>query len=141
MSSIQIARLIISFSWLYHGIFPKLVHIAPLEKLMTSSLGLSNELSYFVTKSAGVGEVIFGLLFFGLYRSKVIVLLNIIGLTCLLFFVALMQPQLLIEAFNPVTTNIALIGFSFIILHELKNETHKNNPLYRHSDSKNKEGL
>jgi hypothetical protein len=122
LSSIQIARFIISFSWLYHGIFPKLVHIAPLEKLMTSSLGLSNELSYFVTKSAGVGEVIFGILFFVYYRSKAIVLLNIIGLTGLLGFVAVMQPHLLIEAFNPVTTNIALIGFSFILLFELNNE-------------------
>ncbi len=123
MSSIQIARYIISFSWLYHGIFPKLIHIAPLEKLMTASLGLSNELSYFVTKSAGVGEVIFGILFFVFYRNKFIVSLNIIGLTGLLGFVALMQPQLLIEAFNPVTTNIALIAFSFILLLELKSES------------------
>ena len=123
MSSIQIARFIISFSWLYHGIFPKLIHIAPLEKVMTASLGLSNELSYLVTKSAGVGEVIFGLLFFVLYRAKAIVLLNIIGLTGLLFFVALMQPHLLIEAFNPVTTNIALIGFSFILLLEIHNKS------------------
>jgi hypothetical protein len=119
VSSIQICRLIISFSWLYHGIFPKLVHIAPLEKLMTASLGLSNDLSYLVTKSAGVSEVIFGVLFFMLYRSKIIVLLNIIGLTGLLIFVALMQPHLLIEAFNPVTTNIALIGFSVILLNEI----------------------
>ena len=118
MSSIQIARYIISFSWLYHGIFPKLIHIAPLEKMMTASLGFSNELSYVITKSAGVGEVLFGLLFFVLYRSKVIILLNIIGLAGLLFFVALLQPQLLIEAFNPVTTNIALIAFSFILLNE-----------------------
>ena len=123
LSSIQIARYIISFSWLYHGIFPKLIHIAPLEKLMTASLGLSNELSYLVTKSAGVGEVIFGILFFVFYRNKCIVLLNVIGLTGLLGFVALMQPHLLVEAFNPVTTNIALIGFSLILLLELKNES------------------
>jgi len=89
---------------------------------MTASIGLSAELSYLVTKSAGVGEVIFGLLFFVLYRSKTIVLLNIIGLTALLGFVALMQPQVLIEAFNPVTTNIALIVFSFILLAESKND-------------------
>jgi len=127
LSSIQIARFIISFSWLYHGIFPKLVHIAPLEKLMTSSLGLSNELSYIVTKSAGIGEVVFGVFFFVLYRNKVIILLNIIGLTGLLTFVALLQPYLLIEAFNPVTTNIALIGFSFILLVELKNESNVEN--------------
>lgn len=123
MSSLQIARFIISFSWLYHGIFPKLVHIAPLEKAMTESIGLSNELSYLVTKSAGVGEVLFGILFFVLYRSKVIILLNITGLTGLLGFVAVMQPHLLIEAFNPVTTNIALIGFSLILLVELNGES------------------
>lgn len=122
MSSIQIARFIISFSWLYHGIFPKLVHIAPLEKTMTASIGLSNELSYLVTKSAGVGEVIFGVLFFLFYRNKAMVLLNILGLTGLLIFVAVLQPHLLIEAFNPVTTNISLIGFSFILLYELKSE-------------------
>ena len=119
MSSLQIARFIISFSWLYHGIFPKLVHIAPLEKAMTASIGLSNELSYLVTKSAGVGEVIFGVLFFIFYRNKTIIYLNIIGLAGLLCFVAILQPQLLIEAFNPVTTNIALIGFSLILLVEL----------------------
>jgi len=123
LSSIQIARFIISFSWLYHGLFPKLVHIAPLEKLITASLGLSNELSYLVTKSAGVSEIIFGLLFFAFYRNKIIVLLNIIALTGLLGFVAIFQPQLLIEAFNPVTTNIALIGFSLIILMELKKDS------------------
>jgi len=118
MLSIQIARYIISFSWLYHGIFPKLVHIAPLEKMMTASFGLSDELSYVVTKSAGVGEVIFGVLFFVLYRNKSIILLNIFGLVGLLGFVAFLQPQLLIEAFNPVTTNIALIGFSLILFNE-----------------------
>lgn len=122
MSSLQIARFIISFSWLYHGIFPKLVHIAPLEKTMTASIGLSDELSYLVTKSAGVGEVIFGVIFFIFYRNKAIVYLNIIGLSGLLCFVALLQPHLLIEAFNPVTTNIALIGFSLILLVETKVE-------------------
>jgi len=92
---------------------------------MTASIGLSNELSYLVTKSAGVGEVIFGVLFFIFYRNKAIVLLNIIGLSGLLCFVAILQPQLLIEAFNPVTTNIALIGFSLILLVELKDELKK----------------
>ena len=38
-----------------------------------------------------------------------------------------MQPHLLIEAFNPVTTNIALIGFSFILLLEIKNKAKNEN--------------
>lgn len=118
MSSIQIARYIVSFSWLYHGIFPKLVHIAPLEKLMTASIGLSDELSYFVTKSAGIGEVIFGIVIFIFYKNKAIILLNIAGLLGLLVFVGILQPQLLIEAFNPVTTNITIIGLSLVLLNE-----------------------
>lgn len=120
MSSLHIARAIIAFSWIYHGLFPKLIHIAPLEKLMTASIGLSNELSYAVTKAAGVGEVIFGILLFIFYKNKALILLNIFGLVALLGFVAILQPQLLIEAFNPVTTNLTLIGLSVIVLVELQ---------------------
>jgi hypothetical protein len=122
LSSLQIARYIIAFSWLYHGIFPKLVHIAPLEKVITASFGLSNEVSYLVTKSAGIGEVIFGIVFFIFYRNNIVVLVNIISLCGLLGFVAIFQPQLLVEAFNPVTTNIALIALSLVLLIELKAE-------------------
>lgn len=122
MSSIHIARFIIAFSWLYHGIFPKLIEVASLEKVITASFGFSDEISYLVTKSAGVGEVIFGLLFFVFYRNRTLVLLNIAALSGLLLFVALFQPQILIEAFNPVTTNITLIGLSVVLLRELKKE-------------------
>ncbi|MFC0116464.1 DoxX-like family protein [Pseudoalteromonas xiamenensis] len=120
MSSVQIARFIVSFSWLYHGIFPKLIHVAPLEKLMTSSIGFSEDLSYFITKSAGVGEVLFGVVLFIFYYYKPLIILNIIGLGFLLMFVVVLQPQLLVEAFNPVTTNIPIIGLSFVLLSNTK---------------------
>lgn len=122
MSSIQIARFIVSFSWLYHGIAPKLIQIAPLEKLMTASLGFSEDMSYYITKSAGVGELLFGLLLFFFYRSKPLLILNILALIGLLLFVAVMQPQLLFEAFNPVTTNLGIIGLSMVLLNDLKND-------------------
>jgi len=125
MSTIQIARYIISFSWLYHGIFPKLMHIAPLEKLMTASMGFSEEMSYVITKSAGIGEVIFGVLLFIFYRHRALIVMNILGLLGLLLFVALFQPQLLVEAFNPVTTNLTLIGLSFILLQQSKASEHR----------------
>ncbi|MEH6448120.1 MAG: DoxX-like family protein [Oleispira sp.] len=120
MPLIQVARYIIGFSWLYHGIFPKLIHIAPLEKALTASLGFSDDVSYLITKSAGLGEIIFGTLFIIFYRNKNVVLLNILALSGLLVFVAVLQPQLLIEAFNPVTTNIPLIGLSLILLDKVK---------------------
>jgi hypothetical protein len=120
MDVIQVARLIISFSWIYHGLVPKLIWVAPLEKEITASLGLSEELSLWVTKSAGVAETLFGMLFFFLYKNKLINQLNIIGLTGLLSFVAIFNTHLLAEAFNPVTTNLPLIGLSVVLMLSLR---------------------
>lgn len=89
---------------------------------MTASLGFSEDMSYYITKSAGVGELLFGLLLFFFYRSKPLVILNILALIGLLLFVAVMQPQLLFEAFNPVTTNLGIIGLSMVLLNDLKND-------------------
>lgn len=116
----QICRYIIGLSWIYHGIFPKLLHIAPVEKVMTASIGFSAQISYFITKFAGVGEVIWGLVFLVFYRNRTVALFNIAGLSGLLLFVIVMQPQFLIGAFNPVTTNIPLIGLSLILLQQQK---------------------
>ena len=121
VSLTQVARYIIGFSWLYHGIFPKLVHVAPLEKALTASIGFSEQTSYFITKAAGIGEVVFGIIFLIFYKNRNIVLLNITALSGLLLFVAVLQPQLLIEAFNPVTTNIPLIGLSLVLLNKSDN--------------------
>lgn len=116
----QIVRFILGLSWIYHGLFPKLVHIAPIERQMTASLGFSTEVSDFITRFAGVSEIGFGIALIIFYRVRAMIWLNIIALVSLLSFVVLLQPQLLIEAFNPVTTNIPLIGLSFILLNNLK---------------------
>ncbi|MBU2972423.1 DoxX-like family protein [Pseudoalteromonas sp. C2R02] len=125
MSAIQISRFLLSFNWIYHGLFPKLIHIAPLEKAMTASMGFADETSYLITKLAGVGEIIFGLVIFFFYQSRFILLSNIIALIGLLLFVAFLQPHLLIEAFNPVTTNISMIGFSLILFSNIKQINNK----------------
>ena len=120
MTTVQMARYMITFVWLYHGIFPKLVHVAPLEQLMTGSIGFSDDISYLITKAAGIGEVIFGLLFFVFYKTKLMNILNILALAFLLLSVVMLQPQLLIEAFNPVTTILPIMVFSFVLLNEIK---------------------
>jgi hypothetical protein len=120
LTSIQIARYALTFSWLYHGIFPKLLYVAPYEKLLIDSFGFSEQVSFFITKSAGVGEVIFGGILFIFYRIKSIILLNIIALFGLIIFVAVLQPQLLVEAFNPVTTNLMMIALSVMLFKELQ---------------------
>lgn len=127
MTSIQIARYALTFSWLYHGIFPKLLYVAPYEKLLIDSFGFSEQVSYFITKSAGVSEVIFGGVIFIFYRIKSIILLNIFALFGLIIFVAVLQPQLLVEAFNPVTTNIMMIALSVMLFNELQAEEQQDN--------------
>lgn len=113
---VQLARYTIGLTWIYHGIFPKLLHIAPLEQLMTGSLGFTDDISYLVTKVAGIAEVLFGIVFICFYRIKAVQLLNIASLVGLLAFAAIMTPFILVEAFNPVTTNIPLIVMSFYLL-------------------------
>jgi uncharacterized membrane protein YphA (DoxX/SURF4 family) len=114
--SIQVARYILGFSWIYHGLFPKLIAVAPLEKALTATIGLSDHASYLVTISAGVLEVFFGILIIVFYQNSRIILANIVTLVVLCIFVAIQMPGLLIEAFNPVTTNLALIGLSYVLL-------------------------
>lgn len=113
---VQLARYVIGLTWIYHGIFPKLLQIAPLEQAMTGSLGFSDEITYLLVKTAGVAEVIFGLVFICCYRLKVVQLLNIIGLTGLLLFAAIMTPFVLLEAFNPITTNVPLVVLGYYLL-------------------------
>ena len=69
MLATQLARYMISFSWLYHGFFPKLFHVAPLEKIMTANFGFAEDISLRITQTAGVAEILFGIVFFYLLSS------------------------------------------------------------------------
>ena len=113
---VQVARFTLGFSWIYHGLFPKIFKVAPIEKELTAAMGLSEEISYIVTKSAGVLEVVFGLLILVFYKNTNFIWFNIFALVSLCGYVAIMMPVLLIEAFNPVTTNFSLIALSYILL-------------------------
>lgn len=114
--SIQIARFVLGFSWVYHGLFPKLLTVAPLEQAITATAGFSDEISYLITKAAGVGEILFGIAVIVFYRYKPILVVNIVALLGLCLYVAVKLPNLLIEAFNPVTTNGALIALAYVLI-------------------------
>ena len=92
ITTLQIARYSIAFSWLYHGLAPKLIHIAPHEKLMSDSLGFDPEFTYLFIKAAGMAEVVWAIIFFYAYRVAAILWLNIVALTGLLLAVAVLQP-------------------------------------------------
>jgi hypothetical protein len=115
MDLVQIARYVIGLTWIYHGLFPKLLRIAPLEWTMTSSMGFSEEITYLLSKVAGVAEILFGAVFIGFYKIKAVQLFNLIALFSLLVFAAVMTPMILIEAFNPLTTNIPLMVLGYYL--------------------------
>jgi len=115
-NSIQLLRFLLGFSWIYHGFFPKLWAVAPLEQQITATLGFSVEVSNLITKFAGVSEIIFGVVLIVMYKNRTVLLLSIFSLFFLCLFVAVQIPVILIEAFNPVTTNFALIGLSYVLL-------------------------
>ena len=116
LNPIQIARYALGLSWLYQGFFPKLWTIAPLERQLTATMGFSIPLSDLITRGAGVGEMTFGMLLIVFYKVKTIHLLNIMALVGLLLYVLFMMPTLLIEAFNPVTTNLTMIALSLVLI-------------------------
>lgn len=115
-SAVHFSRYVLGFCWIYQGFFPKLFVVAPLEKVLTAAMGFSPSISNLITRSAGVGEIIFGVLLIVFYTNKVIHSLNIAALLGLLIYVAIMVPALLVEAFNPVTTNLTMIALSVVIL-------------------------
>ena len=120
LSIVQLSRFTIGLMWIYQGVFPKLIHIAPLELQMSSSLGFTEQVTYWFIKVAGVSEVIFGVFFIIFYKVSYAHILNMLALLGLLLFAAVQTPALLTGAFNPVTTNIPLLVLSYYLFKQVK---------------------
>lgn len=123
--SIQVARYVLGLSWVYQGFFPKVLSIAPLERALTATMGFSVAISELITQVAGVGEMIFGLLLIVFYRQKWLFQLSFFGLLGLLLYVAFKMPILLVEAFNPVTTNATMMALSYLLWHSTDSAKNK----------------
>lgn len=113
--SIQVARYVLGLSWVYQGFFPKLFSIAPLERALTATMGFSVAMSDLITQVAGVGEITFGLLLIVFYKQKWVFQLSFFSLLGLLLYVVFNMPALLLEAFNPVTTNATMMALSYLL--------------------------
>jgi len=116
----QIARWFIGFIWIYHGIATKLITIAPIEYYLSSQFGFGEQGTFWFIKLCGVGELTFGIVFLIFYRSRVMVYANIFAMASLMVMVVFLDYRYLVEGFNPVTTNIPVIGLSLILLNELE---------------------
>lgn len=115
MGSAAIARLALGVVFLYHGLVPKLLFLSPDEVRMIEAHHWSLS-TLRIAQASGATEVALGLAILLLRRSRWPLWLAAVALLALLVDVALFVPELLLGAFNPVTTNIAALALCLIAL-------------------------
>lgn len=112
----KISRLSIVFIWLYHGLVPKIIFRSS-QELELINRGLDNpENPYIFLYLSGVGEIVAGLIVLLLWEKKWPIQATIVAMTILLIGAFVTWPQSTVEAFNPVTLNVAVIALCFVNL-------------------------
>jgi hypothetical protein len=100
-----LARGSLAFMFAYHGLVPKLIALSPGEQLLLRAHGLEG--AAWLSQAAGAAELVWAAVLLFLPRLYWPLPLTALILLGLLVDVAAMQPSMLIDAFNPVTLNVA----------------------------------
>ena len=104
----------VAFVWIYHGLVPKLVFRHVDELSMTRALHIEFMDTITTLSVIGWGEIAFGLFVLITWRTRQVLLLNMLIMAGALVHVAFTSPHFLIASFNPVTLNLLMIALSFI---------------------------
>ncbi|WP_394170976.1 DoxX-like family protein [Saccharospirillum alexandrii] len=112
--SYAVCRVTIAVVWLYQGLVPKLLYMHEDELAMSMAAGFSHSEAVNVATIGGVLEVGMAVMVLIFWRQRWPLYLTAIAMLGLLFFVILVQPTLLVAAFNPVTTNITVLALSIV---------------------------
>lgn len=115
MTNAAIARIALGIIFIYHGLVPKILFLSETEVRMIQAHGLSFPVEA-VALVAGIAEIVLGLALLVLQKATWPVALATAALCVLLVDTAIFSPGLLVQAFNPVSTNIAGIALCFIVL-------------------------
>ena len=121
MQSSTLARLGLSFLFIYQGLVPKLIfldktelyinqqhlELLPIQNLLTPEL---------MAQLAGISEILLGILIISFPRKNWPVWLAFIALAVLLLDIMVVVPELLSGAFNPVINNIVGMLLAWIAL-------------------------
>ena len=112
---LKFSQSMIALLWIYQGLFPKLIFKVEDEQYIWQYMGLTSEYIFWIISLSGIAEIIFGFMFL-LFTQRYLHWLNIISLIGLFFFVLLIYPNRIYQAFNPVVMNLGLISLSIIAL-------------------------
>lgn len=100
-----LARVALALMFVWHGLVPKILWLSPDEVAMIQAHGFHAVAP--IAQLAGLGEIALGLLLVLLRRQRWPLLLVAAVLLGLLLDVAWFSPHLLLQAFNPLSTNLA----------------------------------
>jgi hypothetical protein len=113
-----LVRFTLGFVWMYQGIVPKLLYPDTGELSILQGAGFSVGAARQVAAAVGVGEILFGLLFWLLptRRLRSVYWLNQVGLVVLGAGAVFSQPAVFVAPFNPLTLNLALMALAAVAL-------------------------
>ena len=102
--------------WVYQGVVPKLLFPDTGELGILQGAGFSAAAAHRVAAGVGVGEILFGLLFFLLpaRRLQPVYWLHLLGLVVLGAGALFSQPAVFVAPFNPLTLNVALMALAAV---------------------------
>jgi DoxX-like family len=109
-----LARLVLAVIWVYQGLVPKLLYPDTGELTILRQTRLFRGAEPAVLRLLGGGEIAFGLGLLGLWRARVLLLLNALALGGLTAGAARSTPGLFRAPFNPASLNLAMAGLSVI---------------------------
>ncbi|CAM3829703.1 DoxX-like family protein [Ectopseudomonas alcaliphila] len=108
-----LARLALALVFIWHGLAPKILWLSPDEVAMIAAHDLPDHLLFapeLIAVVGGVAEILLGILLLTVRRQRWPLLVAGGVLLVLLLDVALLSPHLLIQAFNPLSTNLAALA-------------------------------
>ncbi|MGZ3584386.1 MAG: DoxX-like family protein [Ktedonobacterales bacterium] len=109
-----VARIVLAFIWLYHGLVPKVLLTQHDEVVMLLAGGISPASAHLAVRVLGLAEVAFGVLLLVTWRQRWPFVATVVLMLLATAGVALTAPQYLGAAFNPVTLNVAVIALALI---------------------------
>ena len=105
-----LCRVSLAGVWVWHGLVPKLLFRDADEQIMLAQAGVAARWLPWV----GVGEIVLGMLVFGLWRWRGMFLLQAALMLAALCAVAMKSPAYLSHAFNPVTLNLLVVVLAVV---------------------------
>jgi len=119
-----ISKFTLAFVFLYHGLVPKMLWLDSTEILLVELHNLSFK-TELVSLLGGIFEVFLAFLIVFYKKSLLPIYLGMVLFIVLLIDVSIMQPSLLIKAFNPLTMNV--MGLFLCIITILSKVTQRAN--------------